>query len=361
MKLIAQVLLAPDADQSSSLLATVERFNEAANWTAGVLFEHRETNKRKAQALVYRELRERFGLTAQTAILVVHRACEAYKQNKNSRPKFRKHAAITYDSRVLRFVGLDRVNLWTLAGRIVVPMLVGRYQAERMPNAKGQCDLVLRGGKWFLYVTVDVPDGTPTEPDDFLGVDLGIEEIASDSDGNRHSGEAAEKVRRRHNLQRGRLQKRGTKGAKKKLRRIAGKEARFRRHENHCIAKQIVELAKGTNRGIAVEDLSGIRARITARGSEARSRLSSWSFGQLAAFIGYKARLAGVAVEVVDPAYTSRTCSECGHCEKSNRKSRSEFRCKACGHEQHADVNAARNIRALAVLKRATGLASFSA
>jgi putative transposase len=70
----------------------------------------------------------------------------------------------------------------------------------------------------------------------------------------------------------------------------------------------------------------------------------------------YKARLAGVAVESVDPRNTSRTCAECQHCSKANRKSQSEFSCKACGHQANADVNAARNIRALALSKRAIEL-----
>ena len=123
-------------------------------------------------------------------------------------------------------------------------------------GARGQADLVYRKGKLYLFVTVDVPDGSPIDPEGWLGVDLGIRNIAVDSDPDTepHSGDDVEKVRRRHNLQRKRLQRKGTKGAKKKLKRIAGNEARFRRHENHCIAKAIVGLAKDTGRGIAVED-----------------------------------------------------------------------------------------------------------
>ena len=50
-------------------------------------------------------------------------------------------------------------------------------------------------------------------------------------------------------------------------------------------------------------------------------------------------------MELVDPHHTSRTCSKCGHCEKGNRRSQSEFRCGSCGHQAHADLNAAENIR----------------
>ena len=163
-------------------------------------------------------------------------------------------------------------------------------------------------------------------------------------------------TRRKQNLQRKRLQRRNTRGAKKKLKRVGGKEARFQRHENHCITKRIVASAKGTGRGIALEDLGGIRTRITASGTDARNRLSGWWFGQLYDFITYKATLAGVAIVTVDPRNTSRTCAACDHCAKSNRKSQSEFVCKACGHRAHADLNAARNLRALALSKQALEL-----
>jgi putative transposase len=139
-----------------------------------------------------------------------------------------------------------------------------------------------------------------------------------------------------------------------------GLELRFKRHQNHVISKQIVERARGTERGIALEDLKGIRERITARGTDARNRLSGWSFGQLYGFLSYKATLAGVSIVTIDPRNTSRTCSQCGHCAKSNRKSQSEFVCKACGHRAHADANAARNIRARALAKQALELDSLS-
>jgi IS605 OrfB family transposase len=226
-----------------------------------------------------------------------------------------------------------------------------------MTLPKGQCKLVLRrDGKWFLIVTVDLPPGAPIPATDFLGVDLGVANIATDSDGTHYSGAEVEKVRKKHKLQRRQLQRKNTKGSKKKIRRMQDKEARFRRHQNHVIAKAIVQTAQRTGRGIALEDLEGIRERVTARGGDARNRLYGWSFDQLRRFTVYKAHLAGVPVEFIDPAYTSQTCHECGHRERSNRRSQAEFHCQACGHEAHADVNAARNHRARALAKRAPEL-----
>jgi len=128
------------------------------------------------------------------------------------------------------------------------------------------------------------------------------------------------------------------------LRSVAGREARFKRCTNHVISKQIVGVAKGTKRAVALEDLKGIRTRTTVRHGQ-RDRASKWAYNQLRAFIEYKAKLAGVPVLLVDPRNTSRRCSVCGHTEKGNRPSRAVFRCRACGYSGDADLNGAENIR----------------
>jgi putative transposase len=346
MKLTLQTQLFPDRDHAERLKATVERFNEAADWLAGEAFACNVANKIELQKTHYAVIREKFRLSAQMTVRCIAQVCEAYKRDKAKRPHFRKHSAMPFDQRMMSFKGVDRVSLLTLDGRVIVPVVMGKYQAEKFTNAKGQADLVLRrDGKWFLLVTVDLPESTPTPTSDFLGVDLGLANIASDSDGNQYSGKPVENVRRKHNLQRKRLQRCNTKGAKKKLKRIAGKEARFRKHENHVISKAIVENARGTGRGISLEDLKGIRDRKTAWAKDARNRLGGWGFAQLRSFIEYKARLSGVFVASVDPAYTSQACSDCGHCCRGNRKSQAKFLCVSCGMSMNADQNAALNIK----------------
>ncbi|MBD9723819.1 IS200/IS605 family element transposase accessory protein TnpB [Streptomyces sp. ID-01-6.2a] len=100
--------------------------------------------------------------------------------------------------------------------------------------------------------------------------------------------------------------------------------------------------------GQAVADArTGIRERVRLRKPQ-RATHSSWSFAQLGAFIAYKAKKAGVPVVYVDPAYTSRTCAECGHIDKANRASQAWFACRSCGFVDHADRNGSRNIRARA-------------
>jgi IS605 OrfB family transposase len=356
MKLTIRLKLLPTREQKADLLDTMERFNEVASFAAKVGFEAKVYSLPSIQKRCYRQIRQRFGLSAQMAVRAIGKAVDCFRRDQKTCPVFQPHGAVIYDQRILSFKGLDTVSLWTLQGRLRIATAFGEYQKQRFGRLKGQVDLVYRDGEFSLFAGIEVPEGSLIEPEDFLGVDLGIANLATDSDGTMHSGAGVEKVRRKHRLQRGRLQRKGTQGARKKLKRVARKEARFRRHENHVISKQIVQTAQRTGRGIALEDLKGIRARVTARGGDARNRLGGWAFAQLAAFIVYKARLAGVVVEFIDPAYTSQTCAGCGHCERANRKSQSEFRCKACGHEAHADVNAARNHRAQALSKRASEL-----
>jgi IS605 OrfB family transposase len=211
-----------------------------------------------------------------------------------------------------------------------------------------------RNGKWFLLVTVDIPDGTTIPATDFIGVDLGVENIATDSDGEIHSSKDIEAKRIRYARRRRSLGK-ATKGADRKKRRrchraiirMRDRESRYRRDANHVISKRLVAKAEGTARGIALEDLKGIRERITVS-QQQRARFSGWAFFQLRVFMEYKARLAGAPVAIVDPRNTSRTCAECGHCDKANRKSQADFECRSCGHRSHADLNAARNIRSRA-------------
>ncbi|MCI0439829.1 MAG: transposase, partial [Chloroflexi bacterium] len=179
---------------------------------------------------------------------------------------------------------------------------------------------------------------TPTE--EFLGCDLGIVNILTDSDGVAYSGAKINGLRKRHLKLRQRLQKKGTRSCKRLLKKRSRKERRFARHVNHVISRKVVANAKDTRRGIALEDLKGIRQRITIGRPQRRSH-HSWGFGQLRAFIEYKAALAGVKVVCVDPRNTSRTCPECGLIDKQNRPTQAVFRCVGCGFSGLADAIAA--------------------
>jgi IS605 OrfB family transposase len=265
---------------------------------------------------------------------------------------------MVYDERIYNFPTTDRVSLLTLDGRVLVPFRFGVYAEGMMQRRRGQCDLLYRqrADTFFLAITVDAPEPAPDEASDYLGVDLGVITLAATSDGEFLNHSAGPKhadinqVRARFSRLRRKLQKKDTKSAKRLIRKHGSREKRFSRDINHCLSKAIVQTAKGTRRGIALQDLQGIRERAGKTVSKRQRRaLHSWAFFQLRAFIAYKAALAGVRVVYVDPAYTSQTCSQCGHCghcEKANRMSQAKFLCRSCGFSAHADLNAAANIRA---------------
>jgi len=318
-------------------------FNAACTWIAAYAYQERCASKFALQKALYYQVRQRFGLSAQLAIRAIAKTVEAYKRDKAQQVAFRPDGAVVYDERILAFHGLEEVSLMTLHGREVVPMQMGDYQRVQFHRAQGQADLVLVGGTFFLLVTLDTPEEPPMEPTRFLGVDLGIVNIATDSDGHSYTGTPVEVVRQRCSRARQTYQATGTRSAKRRLKKMARNESRFRRDVNHTISKQLVAHAKDTKAALSLEDLTGIRDRMTVRKGQ-RNRHHSWSFGQLRQFVTYKAQRSGVPVVCVDPRNTSRACSRCGFVDKRNRRFQAEFSCLRCGHTLHADLNAARNL-----------------
>lgn len=336
------IKLATEDEEKAVMLDTMEMFNAACNHAASL---GKYTSKFKLQKAAYRELRDRFGLGAQMAIRVISKVVEARKRDKSKLPYFRPRGAIQYDQRNLSWKGLDRVSISTIRGRLTLPIRLGEYQRQNLYGkvVRGQADLICRDGTFYLAVVVDAPEEVRYDPKDVLGVDFGIKNLATDSTGQVFSGEKVDGARRRYSSLRRRLQSSGTKSAKRHLKKLSGKERRFKRDTNHVISKAIVSKAKRTESLIALEDLKGIRERTRVRRGQ-RDRHSRWAFGQLRGFVEYKAAKAGVPMVAVDPRNTSRECPRCLNTTKKNRPTRDLFRCTRCGYEAPADHVAARNI-----------------
>lgn len=344
MKLTAKVKLLPTPEQDKLLRETLVTANRACDWMSDRAWETKTFTQFKLQKLVYHDVRAKFDLTAQVVIRLICKVADAYKLDKKRKRKFKNTGAIAYDNRVLNWHMADSaVSIWLMGGRKIIPFVAGPRQFELLQHQKGESDLGLVNGKFYLFAVCDVEEPVPDDVDGMLGVDLGITNIAVDSDGQVHSASQVKNIRHRHLRLRGKLQSKGTHAAKRRLRKLSGKEARFATWTNHNISKHLVAKAKDTGRGIALEDLGGIVDRVTVRRSQ-RATLHSWSFFQLGSFIDYKAQQAGVPVVRVDPRNTSRTCPQCGHVDKANRKSQSRFLCVVCGFAGLADHIAAINI-----------------
>ncbi len=352
MILTAVVKLSPTSEQRQLLYQTLAQANQACNAISDRAWKDRIFRQFDLHQLSYRYARGEFGLAAQLAIRCVAKVADAYKADRKTKRQFKKLGTVAYDSRILNFRMSDQtVSIWLLGGRQVMPFLCGQRQAELLRYQKGESDLVYRKGEYYLYAACDLPDAVTIDPQGWLGIDLGIVNIAVDSDGDVCRASHINNVRHRHQRLRSKLQRKGTKAAKRRLRRLSGQESRFARDTNHCISKRIVRKAYDTQRAIALEDLTGITLRVTVTRSRRRT-LHSWSFDQLRQFILYKATRRGVPWELVDPKNTSRTCPACGYVDKKNRLRQDLFLCLQCGCAGLADHFAAVTISRRAAVNR---------
>ena len=352
MKLMAQVKLQPNEQQADALLRTLVAANKAANRISDMAWETKRFRQFDLHHAGYYAIRAQFSLSAQAAVRVIAKVADAYTLDKKTKRTFKPRGAIAYDSRILQwFVDTCQVSIWTVDGRVQVPFVCGEYQTALLQGQRGESDLTYRDGEFYLLAVCDVEEPPTQEVDDYLGIDLGIANIAVDSDGAIHQGKPVKQVRYRHRKLRTKLQAKGTHSTRRRLRKLSGKERRFATWTNHNISRRLVEKAKDTQRGIALEDLGGIREGVTVRKAQ-RSTLHSWSFHQLRGFIEYKAKRAGIPVVAVDPRNTSRTCPCCGCVDKANRRTQEKFLCIDCGYSGLADYVASVNIRRRAVVNQ---------
>ncbi|ABD01607.1 ISSoc1, transposase [Synechococcus sp. JA-2-3B'a(2-13)] len=356
--------------QAAKLDETLDAFGQALNWVNQNTPE-KVVNAVKLQSLCYREIRARFGLSSNLARTtsrlrdqqVCRRLAGARKvaRQKNRPVKTFKGGFATYDARIFSFREKDwTVSLTTVEGRERFELAIGRYQRERLAgsNPKSATLVKRKDGSYSIQICVETEPSPPQRTGRVLGVDLGRTDIAHTSEGDNWNGQQLNRIRDHYSKLRAALQRKASKGTRSSrrrcrqlLQRLSGKERRFQTWVNHRISKAIVSRAKATNSAIALEDLTGIRKRVNQqpRSKAERRRANSWAFYQLRQFLEYKARVAGVSLVLVPPAYTSQTCHKCLHIHPDpaqSYRSGKKFKCGHCGWEGDADLNGA-NVIAL--------------
>lgn len=367
MRLTTRIRLNPTEAEQAALLETLILCNKLSDKVSGIAYKTGAKNRYSLHARVYPMLKTE-GLAAQAAVRVIGKVAEAYasqngliakgilkgkrKRKALSKPiQFRPKAGQSFDRNNLSYNFKQKtVSIWSVVGRLkAIPIACSVEQLELLKNhRKGETDLLYENGVFYLSTGIEVSNEPLRDVTDYLGFDSGIVNIATTSDGDNWSGGAVTSVRKKNRRLRAKLQAVGTKSAKRLLKKRSKKEARFVRDTNHVISKKIVEAAKHTGRGIAHENLKGIRERARSN-KPLRTELNSWAFAQLFTLVAYKAKLAGVPVKIVEPAYSSQLCSKCGTIGRDNRPARDLFRCSSCDHSGPADVIAAQNIRLFAL------------
>lgn len=332
--------------------ATLEAFAQACNFVADWGNEHKKHRQYDLHKGCYRDIRERFGLSANLAVRAIARVAPRLANAKTRHSRF-KPTSIDYDARIFKLdVSSETVSLRLIEGRCILALALGDFQRERLAGQSPTSATLKKGRKNRYYLDVQVKEEAPPtqDADDTLGVDLGIRHIATDSAGHQFQGQDLADYRRHRANVRARLQAKADTGSKqtrkacrRTLKRLSGRERRHQKRINHEISKQLVAYAKKHGLAIVFEILKGIWDRCRFHKGQRRA-LHSWAFYQLQQFVEYKAQSAGVRVLHVDPRYTSKTCADCLHV---GVRRQDDFSCKNCGQRSHADFNAARNIARL--------------
>ncbi len=355
MKLATKVKLLANGSEKEQLTQVMIATNRASNWIAEVAFNNKTFGQVKLHKLVYYEVKQRFNLSSQLAVRAIGRVVDVYK-NKKQRCKiikFNDLSTIDYDTRNLSIKKDNELSITTLGKRIKL-----QYRSRKPLETYELCtqsELSYDKVKGKFYVTFFRVENEKAndEVKDFLGVDLGIVNLATCSDGEVISGEKVETYRKKITARKARLQSKGSRSAKRRLKKISKKENNFKKNTNHVISKRLVQKAKALKVGLKLEDLN-FKKQVPQKGwtkeqKDNNAKRGKWTFNQLRSMIDYKAKLLGVPVLYINPAYTSQKCSKCGHTHEENRLTQSEFKCTSCGYSENADLNAAINISRAAV------------
>ncbi len=200
--------------------------------------------------------------------------------------------------------------------------------------------ICINSGRYFLHLVYRIKVDLLSHGSCVIGVDRGINNLYATSKGEIYSSEHILTIKQKYQTHRKQLQQKGTRSAKRRLKKLSGREKRFMLNVNHCATKYLAsDETVGT---YVLEKLTGICNQ--DKGKDQNRLLSNWSFFQFEFFLIYKCLANGILAEYIDPRYTSQKCSICKKVHENSRNGE-QYHCVYCGHTEHADINAAKNIR----------------
>lgn len=384
----------PDEAGVALLKELTVKYSCACNYVSEYVFDHGFIlNFMELQKALYNDVRRECGLKSQFTISSLKTVTARYKtirtqlakkpykyQNGNgdwqfiprtlewlTKPvSFRRPQADLVRGRDYSFVngasGEKLLSLNTLGGRIKVTFDIPDCFEEYFDGSWsfGTGKIVSLLGEWYFHIPVTKTTDEELTPDNVkhvVGLDRGLRFIVTgyDEGGNTTfiSGKDVMAKRDRFQKVRDELQAKGTKSAKRALKRISGRENRWISDVNHQISKTLVD-RYGSGTLFAVEDLADVsfsEENLSNRTKKQRKDLRTWSFYQLEQFLTYKAEAVGSEVLEVKPDYTSQRCPKCGRILKANRHHEiHEYICDCCGYRSNDDRVGAMNIQLLGTM-----------
>ncbi len=342
------------------LNTTINRFKECVNeWLKAIDELGEYPTRGNVHAFAYKRVREKFqDLHSNVVQEAMNRAIETYRSwlrnpDKGEKPVFKadiisfKAVDVKVDRHFINVPLLYNERIWL---PMHVPSKLKRFLKLKHGRVQISC-----GKDCYVFISFEVEEPQPYDPQGWIGVDIGINHIVviSDTKGriNKFYNNAIS-WKKAMDCRRDGLKRLKDKKIKKSVWRVLKRKSREVKNKmsyiNHTIAKELVEMAKQRRYGIAIEGLKDLRKNSRKVGKRHRKRLHKWAYRDLIQKIGYKARLNGVSVVFVNPKNTSKTCSRCGYIR--SRITGRWFKCPKCGFQLDRDLNAARNISKLAAI-----------
>ena len=372
-----------NAEIASSFTNTMEQYRLACNYVSGYIFNHNfDMKQSRLNKVLYTNLRSLFMLKSQMAQSVIRTVIARYKtvktqmkrtpykyQDINTGEWYREIRDLTWLQKPITFnrpqVDLQRNRDWSYlsSGQLSINTLDGRVKVNPICHGFDQyfdgtwkfglAKLLKTGGKWYLHIsaTKTVADFDNQTVKHVVGIDRGLHFLATTYDEQGQTaffdGKAIMHKRAKYQKLRAKLQAKGTKSAKRRLKKLSGRENRWMTDVNHRLSKTLVQKF-GSNTLFVLEDLTGVSFERTDLPKALRNQNKSWAFYQLAQFLTYKAHLNNSEVIEVSAQYTSQRCPKCGTIKKSNRNhDLHEYHCSNCGYRSNDDRLGAMNIQLL--------------
>ena len=362
---------------------TMEQYRLACNYVSEYLFNNNfPLNKNEVQKVIYNTIREKFNLKSQMTISCIRSVIARYKtvktqmarrpykyQDQNTGEWYREVRDLNWLHKPISFnrpqVDLQRNRDWSYlsSGQLSINTLDGRVKVDPICRGFNQyldgtwkfglAKLLKSSGKWYLHIsaTKEVTDFDKQAVKHVVGIDRGLRFLVTSYDEQGKTaffdGQAIMRKRAKYQKLRAILQTKGTKSAKRRLKKLSGRENRWISDVNHCLSKTLVQ-KYGANTLFVLENLNGVSFERTDLPKALRNQNKSWAFYQLEQFLTYKAHLNNSEVVEVSAKYTSQRCPKCGVIKKDNRNhEKHEYHCDNCGYRSNDDRIGAMNIQLL--------------
>ncbi len=321
-------------------------FRNMVNDAIRICLEEKVRGRLMLRDRVYKEFKERYCLVSCFAYPVAEVAWSIVKRHKRwHRKPYAKRLMFKMDAANFS-LNYSIISLPFKKGeRVLIPLKYGEYQRSFLKDKTlKRGSVTMTESSIVIAFSKEAPMETPSRR---VGYDLNEKSVVG-SDRTFHDLSEVARLHALYGVRRSRFYERHPHDRRLK-KKFAGSTREKERVKQalHRVATVMVEKARANNEAIVLERLKGIRyahRRGNGERTATRRRIALWPFRQLQSYVDYKARWAGVPLEYVSPAYTSKTCHVCGYINRKLKVTERSWLCPQCGAKLDRDPNSAINI-----------------